>query len=399
MIQITNKADCCGCSACVNICPKQCITLHSDKEGFLYPVVDTALCIGCNLCKKICPTINQTEERTPLSTYAAMHPNEQVRLASSSGGMFSLLSEAVIDEGGVVFGARFDKDWNVIHDYTETKEGLAAFRGSKYVQSRMGNCYLKVKKYLCDGRKIMFTGTPCQIAGLNKILNKSYDNLLTVDVVCHGIPSPRVWRKYLDETALSGGENSVLPHSIHDGEALITDISFRDKRLGWKKYCFALTLSEFAADREQNTVLLSSIFTENAYMNAFLSNLSLRPSCYACPAKAGRSGSDITIADFWGIENVLPELDDDKGCSAMLIYTKKGKKLCDTLSFNHSSVSYEDIFQGNPSLETSVQKPVNRDFFFRQLFKGRNVSQAWNDCSNPAAYKRIYRFLYRNLKI
>ena len=395
MIQITDKTNCCGCTACMNICPKQCITMREDKEGFLYPIINMSLCIECNLCQDVCPIIHQAKKRHPLKNYAALNPNEQIRLASSSGGIFTLLAEDIIEEGGVVFGARFDTDWNVIHDYTETKEGLVPFRSSKYVQSQMGNCFSKVKKFLQTGRKVMFTGTPCQIAGLKHFLRKDYDNLFAVDVVCHGVPSPKIWRIYLSEfIAPQGGKNSVLAHPMNKG-IKIKSIDFRAKSSGWKKFSFALTLSETTVDGEKNTVLRSALFTEDSYMNAFLTNLSLRPSCYACPVKAGKSGCDITIGDFWGIENVQPDLDDDKGCSAVLIYTEKGKMLCEALSFNHISVPYEDIFQGNPSLETSVQKPVNRDFFFRQISKGQNVSQAWNDCSSPAMYKRGYRFFYR----
>ena len=210
MIQILDKSQCCGCTACVSICPKQCITMREDEEGFLYPVVDSSHCIDCNLCKKVCPELYPKEMREPLHVYAAKHKNEQVRLASSSGGIFTLLAEKIIDEGGVVFGVRFNNNWDVVHDYTETMEGLAVFRGSKYVQSYMGDCYLKAKSFLEQGRKVMFTGTPCQIAGLKNFLRKDYDNLLTVDVVCHGVPSPKVWQVYLDEIARKGGKNTVL---------------------------------------------------------------------------------------------------------------------------------------------------------------------------------------------
>ena len=207
MIQIVDKSQCCGCTACVSVCPKQCIAMQEDEEGFLYPVVDTSLCIDCNLCQKVCPELHPMNTRTPLHVYAAKHKDEQIRLASSSGGIFTLLAEKVIDEGGVVFGARFNASWEVVHDYTETKEGLTAFRGSKYVQSWLGNCFSKVRSFLSEGRKVMFTGTPCQVAGLKQYLRKEYDNLLTVDVVCHGVPSPKVWRMYLDEVARKGKKN------------------------------------------------------------------------------------------------------------------------------------------------------------------------------------------------
>ena len=398
MIQISNKSKCCGCTACVSICPKQCITMREDEEGFLYPMVDSSLCIDCNLCKKICPELHSKERREPLNVYAAKHKNEQVRLASSSGGIFTLLAERIIDENGVVFGARFNSNWNVIHDYTETKKGLTAFRGSKYVQSYMGNCYQKVKFFLQQGRKVMFTGTPCQIAGLKNYLRKDYDNLLTVDVVCHGVPSPKVWRIYLNEIARKGGKNSVLFHPISEKQE-IKSINFRSKSTGWKKYSFALTLSETTADGEKNTVLLSSIFTENPYMNAFLSNLSLRPSCYDCPAKSGKSGSDITIADFWGIEEVLPEFDDDKGISLILSYTEKGIYWLKGLNCEYTKVDYQTAQKNNPSISTSVAKPINRNFFFHQLKYKNSIQSIWENCSSNALNKRIHRFVYRKLGI
>ena len=383
---------------CVSICPKQCITMREDEEGFLYPMMDSSLCIDCNLCKKICPELHSKERREPLNVYAAKHKNEQVRLASSSGGIFTLLAERIIDENGVVFGARFNSNWNVIHDYTETKKGLTAFRGSKYVQSYMGNCYQKVKFFLQQGRKVMFTGTPCQIAGLKNYLRKDYDNLLTVDVVCHGVPSPKVWQIYLNEIARKGGKNSVLFHPISEKQE-IKSINFRSKSTGWKKYSFALILSGATADEEKNTVLLSSIFTENPYMNAFLSNLSLRPSCYDCPAKSGKSGSDITIADFWGIEEVLPEFDDDKGISLILSYTEKGIYWLKGLNCEYTKVDYQTAQKNNPFISTSVAKPINRNFFFHQLKYKNSIQSIWENCSSNALNKRIRRFLYRKISI
>ena len=200
MIEIKDKKDCCGCSACVQRCPKQCITLKEDNEGFLYPIVDKKTCIDCGLCEKVCPILHQGEPQKPLKVYAAKNLNEEIRRQSSSGGIFTLLAEQVIQEGGVVFGARFDENWEVKHDYTETIEGLAVFRGSKYVQSRIEDNYKKAEEFLKQGRKVLFSGTPCQIAGLKRFLRKEYEELLTVDFVCHGVPSPGVWRKYLKET-------------------------------------------------------------------------------------------------------------------------------------------------------------------------------------------------------
>ena len=199
MIISPTKYDCTGCGACHSVCPKSCILMRQDSEGFLYPVIDDISCTRCGKCKNICPANYQGAARKPLNVYAAKNMDEEIRRQSSSGGIFSLLAEHVIQEGGVVFGARFNDTWDVVHDYTETVEGLAVFRGSKYVQSVTGETYIQAKKFLKDGRKVLYSGTPCQIAGLKAFLQGDHNNLLTVDLVCHGVPSPLVWKKYLDE--------------------------------------------------------------------------------------------------------------------------------------------------------------------------------------------------------
>ena len=199
MIDIKEKKDCCGCHACASVCAHRAITMQVDEEGFLYPVIDKDTCVECGLCEQVCPFVNQASTVQPLKVYAARSNDEELRRKSSSGGVFTLLAEAVIREGGVVFGAKFDKGWNVVHAWTDALDGLADFRGSKYVQSIIGSTYEEAKHFLRQGRKVLFSGTPCQIAGLKRYLCKDYDNLLTVDVVCHGVPSPLVWKKYLSE--------------------------------------------------------------------------------------------------------------------------------------------------------------------------------------------------------
>jgi coenzyme F420-reducing hydrogenase beta subunit len=186
--------------------------MREDREGFLYPEVDSERCCNCGLCSEVCPVINRREAGKPLYVYAAKSRDEEIRRQSSSGGIFTLLAEKILDENGVVFGARFNENWEVIHDYVETKDELVFFRGSKYVQSRIGESYLQAQQFLEKGRKVLFSGTPCQISGLKFFLGKEYDNLLTVDIVCHGVPSPLVWRMYLNQlidsqsnTSLAGG--------------------------------------------------------------------------------------------------------------------------------------------------------------------------------------------------
>ena len=390
MIKIDSKEKCCGCWACVQRCPKHCITMVEDDEGFLYPKVDSSLCIDCSLCEKVCPVINQGEPRIPDVVYAAKNLNEEIRMASSSGGIFTLLAEEVIAKGGVVFGARFNpltmflrvltakggvvfgarfnEEWDVVHDYTETIEGLSAFRGSKYVQSRVGKCYSQVEEFLKKGRKVLFSGTPCQIAGLKRFLRKEYDNLLTVDFICHGVPSPGIWREYLKEetTRQCGGKNTVLSHPVLNGrDARIESISFRNKRLGWKKYSFALTFSVSDGHGEKNTVLLSEPLNKNIFLRGFIADLYLRPSCHACPAKSLKSGSDITIGDFWGIQNVMPEIDDDKGVSVVMVSTEKGKEIWREIATINNEVTFDDVVAANPALIRSVNLNRYRNKFYR----------------------------------
>ena len=396
MIHIEKKQDCCGCESCAQACPKRCISMREDAEGFLYPEVDRDLCVDCHLCERVCPVLNQGEERKPLRSYAAKNKDEEIRRRSSSGGIFTLLAERVIDEDGVVFGARFDERWNVVHGYTETREGLAAFRGSKYVQSQLGDSYRQAESFLKSGRKVLFSGTPCQIAGLRLFLRKEYDNLLTVDFICHGVPSPGVWREYLREEIVRQriGKNSVLSHPNRvQGDIRVENISFRDKRLGWKKFSFALTLSVPGGHGANNTVLLSEPLDKNIYLRGFLSDLYLRPSCYTCPAKCMKSGSDVTIGDFWGIKRVYPSFDDDKGVSVLLIHTDHVFVNSLLSSMEARECTYEEVCQ--PSLIRSSLRPANRDRFF--LFPELSLRERVRRFGRrrPSLFRRIVNKIYR----
>ncbi len=374
MIKIIDKKNCCGCNACVQRCPKQCITMHEDSEGFLYPVVNPELCIDCGLCKKVCPVINQGEVRTPIKVFAAKNPDEEIRRQSSSGGIFTMLAERTIDNGGVVFGACFDKNWDVVHSYAETKEELSSFRGSKYVQSRIGETFKQAEVFLKQGRDVLFSGTPCQIAGLRLYLRKEYEDLLTVDFICHGVPSPGVWRTYLKEIMCpegAAGKNTVF--SSLNGMPVITGITFRDKRLGWKKFGFGIrgAVSEETAknsvlgsDKYSELTMLYQPMNENPFLRGFLADLYLRPSCHICPTKELKSGADITIGDFWGISSLYPDIDDDKGVSAILINTNQGLKAFEATNSTTWSMIYSDVRQRNSALYRSSDIPLKRADFF-----------------------------------
>ena len=294
MIKITDKKDCCGCAACVQRCPKQCISLKEDGEGFLYPVVDESLCVGCGLCEKVCPIINRPEKLPVKEVLAVKNRNEDERMASSSGGVFVALAKNVIDQGGVVFGAVFDENWEVKHTYAESMDGVRPMMGSKYVQSRIGDTFRQAERFLKEGRKVLFTGSPCQITALHNYLRKDYPNLLSVDFLCHGVPSPGVWRRYLDEVLdrsarrAAAGKNTVLSSSLKS-LPVITGIEFRDKTLhGWQKYSFVVRGAS-ASKADKNSVLLSDIHYDNPFMKGFLRNVYLRPSCYRCKCKNGVS--------------------------------------------------------------------------------------------------------------
>ena len=399
MIQIKNKKDCCGCSACVQRCPKHCISLKEDAEGFLYPQVDESTCIDCGLCEKVCPILHQHESNKPLFVYAAKNRDGKIRMSSSSGGVFTALAETVISEGGVVFGACFDDKWEVMHTYADTLEGLSKLRGSKYVQSRMEFCYQQAETFLKAGRKVLFSGTPCQISGLKLYLRKGYENLLTVDIVCHGVPSPGVWRKYLKEqVALLREKNTVLLRPIHGRDALVEGISFRDKSLGWKKYSFALVLSTTNGSGEKFSFCSRIPFTENTFMRGFLANLYLRPSCYACPAKCGKSGSDITIGDFWGIEHVKPEFDDDKGMSCVLVNTDQGYKMVAWIDkVERLTVDYGDVYRYNPALEESVKMTKKRERFYVAFAESRRLTKIVYKLTRKPLILRCKILIYRLL--
>lgn len=377
-IKILNAQDCCGCSACKNVCPKQCITMRSDKFGFKYPYVDSAFCVNCGLCIRVCPFINENNSDTPIETLAAINKNENDRTNSSSGGVFIKLAEGILAKGGVVFGAVFDENWNVKHSYADSISLVHSMMGSKYVQSEIGNSYLNAKKFLDSGRQVLFSGTPCQIAGLKHYLNRSYDNLLCVEVVCHGVPSPLLWQKYLE--------------SIDTDKTRIAQINFRDKRNGWKNFGLSISFK----DNESHSIYEST--AENVYMRMFLSNRSLRPSCFNCKAKAGKSKADIGIGDFWGIEKIANNIPSHNGVSLLLSYTEKGLEEINKLDIFARKVSYLDVIELNYPIVRSVPVPAKQNKFWN-LVLNRNLSKvsSFLDCPFTVP-ERIFRKICALLK-
>lgn len=354
MIEIKNKEKCCGCHGCTNVCPKQCISMEVDKEGFWYPKVDKSKCVNCTLCEKVCPIINRQQRGdTEIFAYACKNINDEVRESSSSGGVFILLCEEVINNGGVVFGAAFDEKFNVIHTYAETIEESNRFRGSKYVQSKVGNTYKKAKEFLDKGKIVLFSGTPCQISGLDAYLMKKYDNLILIDIACHGVPSPLVYRSYINKLVKKKGTN-------------IKEISFRDKSTGWKDYSVSF---KFKNGKE-----LKQFRIDNTYMNGYLKDIFLRPSCYNCKFKKPVTSADLTLADYWGVQNKHPEFDDDKGTSLILVNSKKGQNLLNKITNKLKIIptDFEYATKCNPSIIKSSNYNKERDEFFLK-FSEQNV--------------------------
>lgn len=360
MIEILDKTKCCGCNACAQKCPKHCIHLIKNSEGFYYPQVDTQLCINCGLCEKVCPVINQNPPHQPKNVYAVKNKNTEIRLNSSSGGVFSLIAEKIIEEKGVVFGARYDDNWNVVMDFAETLEDVKAFRNSKYVQCFVGDSYLHVEKFLKAGRKVLYSGTPCMIRALKLFLKRDYDNLLTVDIVCHGVPSPGVWQDYLKSV-------KEIIKVKYPNKPKISSINFRDKTNGWSLFSFAFSITESIG--EHNTFIERTTFYDNPFMRAFWRDLILRPSCYYCPVRDCKSGADLTIGDFWSISLVDKQFDDDKGVGVLLVHTDKGKSILPWNQIEYISASYELASKWNGGFNKTTFVHTNRKRFFDKYKK------------------------------
>lgn len=353
MHPISDKRTCCGCEACAAICPKQCIRMAEDDEGFRYPITDPSLCTDCGLCERICPEQHPAAVRTPLECYAARARNAETCAAASSGGIFPLLAAETIRAGGVVLGAAFTPEGEVAHRQAATLEEIQPLAKSKYVQSRLDGCYKEVAALLREGRRVLFTGTPCQIAGLNAYLGtKRSEHLLTAECLCHGAPSPGLWRRYLRE--ISGGRR-------------ILRIDFRDKsRGGWRNY--NLTIQTEGGTR-------SLPARKDPYMKGFLRELTLRPSCYACPFKSGRSGSDLTLCDLWNVAEAAPAFDDNRGVSLVLVNTAAGAELFRALDTEHSALPWDERVRArNGGFSEQVAPHPLRERFIRKLAETDSVA-------------------------
>jgi coenzyme F420-reducing hydrogenase beta subunit len=369
MINVSNNI-CIGCGACVSICPKNCISLEINSEGFLYPTIEKELCINCNKCSSICVAEDTIKKSVvPINSYAVYTNDNTVRMQSSSGGCFYALSKEILDNGGVVIGAAFDKSFTVKHIICNNEDDLRKILKSKYSQSNTSNVFEETKQLLENGLTVLFSGTSCQCSALNKYLKKEYNNLLLVDVICHGVPSPMVFRQYLKQ--LSKGKK-------------MQSFNFRDKSESWQHY----SISANFEDGDMSCIP----YDNDLYMKLFLSNLILRKSCYNCQWKYPTKVSDITLGDLWGADTLMP-LHDDKGINWVIINSNKGNQIFDRISSNLfvQQVNFNSACVYNPSVISSPKEPIERSKCIQYLLNENSFLSAYNKFIKGSLLKRFIK--------
>lgn len=347
MIDATVREECCGCAACVSACPVGCVSMEAGPEGFAYPRVDVGRCVGCNKCERVCPFGDAGGEAPVEAAYAVRSRDSGLLLASSSGGVFTELSLPVLDAKGVVYGVVMDDDCRgCSFARAESAEGLSPMRGSKYLQASSEGVFGLVRRDLDGGRRVLFSGTPCQANALVRYLGGRCDGLLVVDCICHGVPSPRLWAERVGDLEASVGRR-------------VRTVNFRCKDEGRRR---------FGLGSDVGGGTLFEPMAESAYLRMFLRDLCLRPSCYSCKAKMTRR-SDVTIADFWGAERVVPEMTDEMGCSLVVARTPAGVEAIEQISetVEIRGVPYENAVRANPAVSESAARPPERDAFFGDL--------------------------------
>lgn len=377
MIEIKNKQNCCGCGGCMNVCPKGCIKMTEDFEGFLYPEVDTECCINCGLCEKVCPVINHVprNENSLQKAFVVQHKNKDVLQQSTSGGAFTAIAHYIIEHGGVVFGVELDENNNVRHIYVEREEDLRKFRNSKYVQSNIGEAYKQAKKFLSDGRMVCFSGTPCQIEGFRHYLRKDYENLILVDVVCRAVPSPGIWKKYVEMETEEHGK--------------LTNIRFRDKAWG---YQYSTMVIEDSSNHQYRGGVESQ-----PWLRMFFSGMIIRPSCSECKFKSQYRYSDFTIWDCYNIHDIDKAFDESAGTTRVLIHSKKGLLLFDQIKHEvrFKEIDVDRAVNGVYELYSSHDLNPLRDEFYHYV-NNKSLKEAINKYF-PNTYKVKTKKLIRKV--
>ena len=368
---ICDKSKCTGCFACYNICPKNAIEMIEDENGFLYPEIDNKKCINCGLCKKVCPSLNEVDKKYPQKCFAAYSKNKDIRNKSTSGGIATVLSQEIINDGGVVYGSAFTDKCCVEHIRVTQIEDLHQLQGSKYVHSYIKDCYKNVKTDLKD-KTVLFIGTPCQIAGLKKYLMKDYDNLLLIDIICHGVPS----QKYLQE------EVKRIVGNIN-----VDRVNFRNGN----------TYGLYPI--KDNKILNGSDIQNSPYSDAFMSGISLRENCFSCSYAGANRISDITIGDFWGLDkSSIFYKDKENGVSVIFINTEKGAKYFNIINnlFEIESRPIEEAIIGNTQLMHPVVKNKNVDKF-RKLCNKYNFEKAYKKVTKIKRFKSKVKNILKKL--
>lgn len=371
---LLKKEECCGCGTCYHVCPTSCIKMQCDSEGFLYPEINKEKCIDCGKCKKRCPVLNKketTEINKPI-TYAAYSKQDEIRNSSSSGGVFSHIANFVLEKDGIVFGVGYGESNYVRHMYIDKKEELWKIRGSKYVQSDVGDSYKQAEEFLIKGKWVLYTGTPCQISGLYHYLEKTYDKLITQDIICHGTMSPVVYEKYI----------SYLERRYN---SQIDNISFRDKTYGWNQFSMAV--------RFKNGKKYIRKLNRDYLMRAYLKNACLRPTCYNCQFKDISRKADITLADFWNIQEIEPEIDFKQGVSLVLLHSSKAKEIFEKIkeSVVYKEVCFDDAIKNNMPMIASVPEHPKRKEFMDDIKAGKKISNIVKRYCREDRIMRIYR--------
>lgn len=348
-----NKTQCTGCTACFSICPKKAITMEEDSEGFLYPVIDSLKCVECGKCVKICKQQTLLDCTEETEVFIGQNNDDEELKESSSGAIFPAIAQYILDQKGLVCGAAFDSENVCRHFIIDNREDLKKLQGSKYVQSSLGDVFERIEKYLAAGRIVLFSGTPCQVAGLKSYISDMRgtgkdDNLVLVDLLCHGCPSPAVFKKYLSY------------RQQEDNGDKIVKISFRDKAHGWRNF--------YNTYQYQNGAAYSVPCGEDLYFRGFLRNAFLRPSCYKCKFKQLERASDITLGDSWSMASIVPGVDNDKGHSFIISHTKKGAKIISDLDRVIHLVKISKTIENGGLYEPAFLNP-ERDKIFKNLDK------------------------------
>lgn len=372
------KNMCSGCGSCAAICPQRCIKMTEDSEGFRYPIIEQTQCVFCHTCDAACPVILPPRLSQRTMAIAAKNKNTFIREESSSGGVFSALANYVLTNGGLVCAAVYDEGQSVNHILIDCSDELGAMRGAKYAQSRSEICFPRIEKELQGNRYVLFVGTPCQTAGLSRYLGEPYEKLILVDMICHGVPSPKVWETYLRERQMLDAPKSE-----------IQNINLRSKETGWSQYSYSVKI------QYRNGMEYKMTQGQDWFMRGFVQNLYLRPSCSQCSFKGIERCSDLTLGDCWGIWDIAPEFDDNQGTSLLLIHSRTGQQLWDNVSseFFTCSLSTDQSIAQNPSaIYSSVPHP-KRAQFFDALRADQPITKAIQDCLELKAHKSFFQRL------